>query len=46
MRMSITKGIPTIRFVLYAINVECMCDASNLTYVCKICNFPEKNLKK
>ena len=46
MRMSVTKGTPRISFVIYAIKVECMCDASYLIYVCKICNFREKHLKK
>ena len=31
MRMQVNEGTPTMSFVLYTINVECMCDASYVT---------------
>ena len=30
--MWVNEGIPTMSFVLYTINVECMCDASYVTW--------------
>ena len=39
--MGINEGTLTISFVLYTINMECMCDASYVT-IKKICNFREK----
>ena len=31
MGMRVNEGTPTMSFVLYTINVECMCDASYVT---------------
>ena len=31
MGMGVNKGTPTMSFVLYTINVKCMCDASYVT---------------
>ena len=32
MGMSVNEGTPTMCFVLYTINVECVCDASYVTW--------------
>ena len=32
MGMWVNEGTPTMSFVLYTINVECMCNASNETW--------------
>ena len=35
--MWVNDGTPTMSFALYTINVECMCDASNVTWKYRQC---------